>query len=108
MLHNRLEERVQEFWEVSKAWRGESPYADNQTFQTIIERLNPLTNQGEFHQLRAQAESLTDLAVKGKRRRKKGTIKGKVVRVNFKPEIAGQVNNPCSEILLPHYTTNRY
>lgn len=82
-LGNRLEGKVQEFWKLSRAWRRDPIFVGNHTFQTIIEGLHPLTVQGEWHVLRSQADDLVDLAVRGKLRRKKGTIKSKVIQVDF-------------------------
>lgn len=93
----RLEERVHEFWKCSRAWKRDPLFVEGQTFQTLINRLNPLYTQGEFHGLRNQAESLKTLMVKGKIRRKKGEIKSKVIKANFRKttqtQINGQVTN---------------
>ena len=79
-----LEADVQEFWKVSRAWKRDPEYLEGHTFSTIVSALEPMRLQGQHHSLRLQADSLAALAVSGKIRRKKGTIKGKVIRVNFR------------------------
>lgn len=80
---NRLESRVQNFWILSRAWKRDPQFVEGHTFQTIVDGLHPLITQGEWHQLRTQADDLVNLAVKGKIRRKRGVIKSKVIRVDF-------------------------
>ena len=74
MTTTRLEKVTLEFWEISLACHGDPHYVVGQTFQTIIERLNPLRIQGEFHNLRRQSEELAELMVLDKTHKKEGTV----------------------------------
>lgn len=90
MQTNRLEGSVQEYWKVSRAWKRDPLFLEGQTYSTIMDRLRPFTVQGEFHRLRTQAEDLMNMIVHGKIRRKKGTIRGKVVHVDFAARLTSQ------------------
>ncbi len=91
---NRREEKTKVFWEASLACRGFMPYVENQTFKSMIEKLEPLRIQGEFHKLRMYAIELVDMLV-ADRQERPIIYEGKVCT------LVTRHTNPCSEIILP-------
>jgi len=89
---NRREENTKVFWEASLACRGFMPYVENQTFKSMIEKLEPLRIQGEFHKLRMYAIELVDMLVADRQERP----------TSYNAQVYTLVRadtNPCSEIL---------
>lgn len=80
---NKVEKEVQQFWVLSRAWKRDPRYLGGVTFHSLIAGLEPLIRNGT-PLLRVQANELADMAVRGKIRRKKGLVKGKVIQLQLK------------------------